>query len=513
MNLFDLFARNAQQYPQNQALWVEGKYYSYAELLAEANLISQIANHTPGSQIALFASKSITAYAGVLGILQSGRTYVPLNPKFPAQRNASIVSLSQASLIVVGKECITEIEACAVYLPENVTLYFHQTNQSEIPTALSSRFECITQPNKETLVQNKLSSKYAYILFTSGSTGIPKGVPVKHSSVNEYVQYLHQRYEPNSTDRFSQTFDLTFDLSVHDLFLCWNAGACLYSIPEKTVLGPGKFIREHELTFWFSVPSVAQFMDKFRMLKPGIFPTLRVSLFCGEPLPIAVAKKWQEATGYQQTENIYGPTEATIGISHYALPDEPGEIKSRNGVVSIGKIFNTQSARIVNENGQTDTAGELWLGGTQLADGYWQNETKTAESFITDDNNNRWYKTGDLVEMDAEGDIFYVSRKDFQVKIRGYRIELEEINHAISEITHEDLVFSVAWPVNDGIAESIYAFITAHCTIDKHIIMQKLTAFLPDYMVPKDIIYIQDFPLNSNGKIDKLALTQTLSKQ
>ncbi len=513
MNLFDLFARNAQLNPQNQALWVEGKYYSYAELLSESIRISQVLGTNSNARIALFASKSITAYAGVLGILQSGCTYVPLNPKFPAQRNASIVSLSQSQIIVVGKECMAEIEACADFLPEKITLYFHQTAIEEIPPALTSRFNCITQPKEITLAENKPYPEYAYILFTSGSTGIPKGVPVKHSSVNDYVQYLHQRFLPDSNDRFSQTFDLTFDLSVHDLFVCWNAGACLYAIPEKTVLGPGKFIREHELTFWFSVPSVAQFMDKFRMLKPGIFPTLRVSLFCGEPLPIAVAKKWQEATGYQKTENIYGPTEATIGISHYTLPDEPGEIKSRNGVVSIGKIFNTQLARIVNDHGLPDNAGELWLGGSQLADGYWQNEAKTVESFVTDEENKRWYKTGDLVEKDSEGDIFYVSRKDFQVKIRGYRIELEEINHAISEITNEDLVFSVAWPVHDGIAESIYTFITSHCTINKQIILQKLTDFLPDYMVPKDIIYINEFPLNSNGKIDKLALTQTLSLQ
>lgn len=511
--LFQLFYNSVQKFPQQPALWVDGELYSYADLYNSSQQIANALMPIANERVGLFASRSISAYSGVLGILQSGKTYVPLNPKFPESRNAAIAKLAGVNTIIVGKECLHAIAEITQLLDDHIQLLFPDCTESEIPAIVLQSHTCFfVADSSQNATINPTPSHLAYILFTSGSTGLPKGVPIKQQSVLDYVDYLYQRYLPNENDKFSQTFDLTFDLSVHDMFLCWKSGACLYSLPEKTVLGPGKFIKEHQLSFWFSVPSVAQFMDSFRMLKPDIFHSLRVSLFCGEPLPVNVAMKWQQATGNQRLENIYGPTEATIGISHYTLPNIAENIKSKNGIVSIGSVFSSQNYKIKTDTSLPENTGELLLSGSQITDGYWHNDVKTNENFETDNLGVLWYKTGDIVELDKDGDLFYLERKDFQVKIRGYRIELEEINHAISKFSGESMVYSIPWPIKDGIAESIYTFVGVNCKNSKAELIQHLQTILPEYMVPKDIAFVANFPLNSNGKIDKLALINTLEK-
>src|SRR5262249_24212385 len=243
----------------------------------------------------------------------------------------------------------------------------------------------------------------AYLLFTSGSTGAPKGVLIRHDNAVAYIGNVLDRYRPSPEDRFTQLFDFSFDLSVHDMFLCWSAGACLYCPPPTALAGLRDFVREHELTFWFSVPSTAAYMSRMKMLRAGAFPSLRMSLFCGEAMPASLASAWRTAAPNSVIENLYGPTEATVAFTVYRLSDGDFGARDDQPIVPIGLPLPGQYAAVIDADGGVvpdGQPGELCLGGSQVADGYWRMPEVTATRFrspvgLPDDAPCRWYRTGD----------------------------------------------------------------------------------------------------------------------
>ena len=355
----------------------------------------------------------------------------------------------------------------------------------------------------------------AYLLYTSGSTGQPKGVMVAHRNVTHFVDAMVERYAVTEHDRFSQTFDLTFDLSAFDMFVAWERGACLCCPTQGQKLFPGKYITDYDITIWFSVPSTAILMSRLHMLKPGKYPGLRYSLFCGEALPIEVMRTWGEAAPNSVLENLYGPTELTIACTLYRWDPvrSPGE--SEQGVVPIGEPYPGMRALVTNEQ-QKEVAigevGELLMTGPQLTLGYYHDSLRTTAAFVTPPGYREvYYRTGDRVRRPGPGQpLVYLGRIDNQIKIQGYRVELGELEAVLREEAGVEVAVAIGWPPTPSGADGIVGFVGAD-SADTDALRQRVIARLPSYMHPGEIRLIREWPMNANGKIDRKALRDTLS--
>jgi non-ribosomal peptide synthetase component F len=341
---------------------------------------------------------------------------------------------------------------------------------------------------------------------------MPKGVMIEAGSVTQFRRVVQERCAFRSDDRVSQVAELTFDNSVLDMFLTWASGAALYVVPDSQLMAPSKFIRDHALTIWFSVPSTACIMERMKMLKPGAFPSLRYSIFAGEALPIATAQAWQAAAPNSVVENFYGPTEVTVDCIAQRLEETPNITRNR-GSLAIGKPFPGIEARIIDSEMRflpQGEEGELVVSGRQVARGYLDDAQLTAVRFPTIDGG-RWYRTGDLAYQDESGAFHYLGRVDNQVKILGNRVELEEVEAHLREIVGTDSVAAVAWPLEDHRATGLAAF---HCAsgITRDAVREELKKRVPGYMIPQRVHHLDELPLGSTGKVDRKQLIRILEQ-
>lgn len=517
------FIESAERFSERPALSVDGQVFSYEALRACAAQISAaISTFQPEDYPlgAVLAARSVTAYAGILGILASGKGYVPLNPKFPVVRSRKMLSQSGSKILIVDAGARPLLPELLADFDSSLTVILPDCDDvADLAEALPQhRFVSsheLPDANADSFSANADPDAIAYLLFTSGSTGEPKGVPISHANIRAYLAATCNRYEVSERDRVSQLSDLTFDPSVHDMFVAWERGACLCCVPERSVMAPTKFIRDAQLTLWFSVPSVARFLSRMHLLAPGSFPTLRCSVFCGESLAATLAQQWQEAAPNSIVENLYGPTEATIAITRYRWDARTSPSESENGIVPIGMPLDGQRVSVVSEDLRPVVAGEvgeLCLAGDQVARGYWNDSQKTARQFVRlpEGGNAMWYRTGDRVKQRPDGCLLYVGRVDQQAKIRGYRVELQEIERAIRDASGADQVAAVPWPISQGNADGVIAFIAGADPYDTGRILERCRVVLPSYMVPSEIHRLDSMPLNPNGKTDRAKLAEYL---
>lgn len=515
------FLYQAARLPRNPAFSVGDRIcnYAQAEDIARrwATPLIEVTGGCP-RRIGIFANRSETAYLGILATLFAGSGFIPLNRNLPLERTRDMLRLSEADALIVDNESLPQLGTLLDGIPQPRAILIPETDDWTRPNWVSGRvFQkgFLAKVTPAAALPPIAGDDLAYLLFTSGSTGSPKGVPITHSNIRAFLDFNTARYRLTSDDRLTQTFDQTFDLSVFDLFMAWENGACVCSMQPIELLSPYHFLKERQITVWFSVPSVAALLMKRGTLVPGSLPTLRWSLFCGEGLPRLTAEAWQAAAPHSIVENLYGPTELTIACAAYRWDPTSSVGDCIDELVPIGEPYSGLSHAVV-DNALRDVrpgeAGELCVAGPQVFPGYWGAAELSQGSFFkrraADGTTARFFRTGDIV-VRRTSHYAYLGRCDQQIKIAGYRVDALEVEAALRRAGCIDAV-ALPWP-DERRPECIVAVVSGVENTAE--LSSRVRQWLPSYMVPRDIFTTAQMPLNGNGKVDRNVLRQWLAAQ
>ena len=495
------FLEMAAATPDAPALELGDTVLSYRALLAEAAALAwRLPAWQPGqaqTRTLVAVERRATAYIAILAAHLRGHAYVPIDPAHPAARNAAVLSAAKATGIVSSAQAGADVTALlegAGAAGQGVAHIVHEPGTAGPDAAL---------PGPDEVPQD--GGALAYILFTSGSTGTPKGVPISLANLCAYLDAVAPVLPVAPGDRLSQTFNLTFDLSVHDIFVSLTRGATLVVPTHEELQDPAAYIARRRISHWFSVPSLAYQMRLRGDLQAGAFEGLRNCLFCGEVLPWALARDWVAAAPHARVENWYGPTEATIACARHPLPTA-GDAMPDSGDVPIGHAFGDMVLHVLDDDRAplaTGQAGELYLSGPQLAAGYLDAPEKTDAAFVTLPDGTRAYRTGDRAARDDGGTVRFLGRIDNQVKLRGYRVELGEVAAQFRRAAGGANAVAMPWPQE---APSALVAAVEAPDADAEAILAAARAALPGYMVPAAVHPVAEFPRNPSGKVDRKAL-------
>ncbi|WP_230685013.1 AMP-binding protein [Cellulomonas sp. JZ18] len=432
-------------------------------------------------RVGVLMDRDVAAYSAVLGTLRAGAAVVPMNTSFPVERTRHQVRTAGLEAVVVDRRGAGLLPALADVLTGVAVV--------EAPLGAGPSLPPVrVRPDD-----------VAYVMFTSGSTGRPKGVPISHRSASHYLGVVRARYGfLGPHDVFSQFHDLTFDSAVLDLFGAWQTGGRLVRVDTPALMNLPAFVARHGITVWYSPPSTIARARRLGGLPEGSLPSLRLSLFCGEPLLHSAAQEWQAAAPHSRVDNLYGPTEATVNCS--AQTWRPGLLdRCVHGVVPIGTMHEGHTTTLLVQGRPDPRAreGELCLAGVQVFPGY-LDPRDDADRFVVHEGE-RYYRTGDVVRRLDDGSFAYVGRVDNQVNVGGARIELAEVEEAVR--TCPGVADAAAVAVDDHLV----AFYSG-AEQPPAVLRAEVGARLPQFMVPRDFVFLESLPLNANGKVDRRAL-------
>lgn len=506
--------------PDALAAVCDGVALTYAQFVTSSIRLAKTLEQTPDwnrgeapRRVGILASRSLDACIAIIGTCWAGATYVPISLGAPEDRIIEIITNCDLHAIVAdtrGMRLLSRavLESCppTVIVPDTGGLLATPPGWVNV-TAVTSEAADVAAPAQMS------ASDVAYIIYTSGTSGAPKGVIISAGAARHYIEATSRLLALTSQDRALETCELSFDASVHNMFSTWEAGASLHILPATQVLGAVKFARTSCLTVWNSVPSLVGMLRQLGVLRSNALPDLRLAVFGGEQLSAGIVDAWRVAAPGSDIKNLYGPTEATVYCLGQTV-DASAPLTPGRDAISIGVTLAGNEAFIIDESGSVlddGQVGELAIAGPQLADGYIGAPELTARKFPTL-SGKRLYLTGDLAMRDASGIFHCLGRKDNQVKVLGHRIELEEIEAHLRMVAEVNLVGAIAWPVVDGSPRGVVAFVGGD-KFDPLQIRQALAARLPVYMLPGRIVNLPDMPLNHNGKVDRHALVNILERE
>jgi amino acid adenylation domain-containing protein len=507
-NIARHFHASAGNHPERTAMVWEGGEVLYGELLGIVQSLRPALSGIP--RVGILAQRGPLAFAAAQAILSEGAAYVPLRASSPPKHNLRILQLSGVTTIVADEDSAESLSAL-------IGLHGGPLRIVAFGPSEALRTVVGTHPGAELVEARQESASLgtrlvepidgsAYVLFTSGSTGAPKGVVGTHAAVDSYLASFIAAYPLRADDRLAQNSDLAFDPSIHDMFVAWATGSALVLIPDRERSDPVEFARRTGISIWNSVAGLPALLESFGRIRDGALPKVRLSIFGGEKLTWNAVQAWKRVAPATRCVNMYGPTEATIAVTCFEIPADFPEGACHHGIVPIGRPFPGQRVEIRRLDGtECDSLeeGVLWVGGDQLTAGYLDPQM-TAERFVERDGK-IWYRTGDRVFASALGDLHFVGREDNQVKVSGFRIELGEIEAALLRVSGAS--FAVAEVARlRGDLDEIVCVLPTSCAHRKKEIRDALRSVLEPQKLPKIWKFQDDLPLNSNGKVDRIAL-------
>jgi amino acid adenylation domain-containing protein len=507
-----LFEAQVEQTPDAVAVICEGEQLSYRELNARAN---QLAHHLhkcgvgPETLVALLTERGIPFLIFILAVFKAGGAYLPLDPHHPAARLRRVIEHSRCHIVLVSTAFAPTLAQALEDVP---------TEQR--PEALS--YEEILKgwqasQNEENLPIISTPRALAYVMYTSGSTGMPKGAMVEQRGMLNHLYAKIEALTLMNRDIVAQTASQCFDISVWQFLAALLVGGSVQIYPDEITHDPVQLlmqIERHQVSILETVPSLLRAMldaDEIAASSRPKLETLRWLVPTGEALPVGLCRRWLSIYPHVPLLNAYGPTECSDDVTHYPIYEAPDETRS---AIPIGRAIPHMQLYVLDRHLEPlpiGVSGELYVGGVGVGRGYLGDEQRTAEAFVTDPFGSqagaRLYKTGDLARYLPDGNLEFLGRLDFQVKLRGFRIEMGEIEAVLSQ--HPAVRQAVVMVREDTPGDKrLVAYVelqkeqsTTAAELKNHVMMH-----VPTYMVPSAFILLERLPLTSNGKVDRRAL-------
>ena len=523
--LHQILPLSAARFPEREAVRMDGRALTYAELDRVTNQVARQLHALGvkrGDRVGIYVNKSLASVIAVFGIMKAGAAYVPLDPNAPAKRLSYIASDCNIQVVLTACGKVANLEGfLAEGAPLRHAILLDTPAEGPVPTVKGLEvlpFDAVlAQESAAPLTAEMVDADLAYILYTSGSTGVPKGVMIAHRTILTFVRWCTDEFQMTEKDRVTSHAPLHFDLSTIDLYATVRAGATIILVAETLSALPVKLadlLQNEKVTITYMVPSILSLMANYGKLDGHDLSALRFILFAGEVFPIKYLRKLVAGVPHAGYYNLYGPTETNV-CTYYKV--QASDLAPEKTVpVPIGRACGNMEVFAVDDQGQVITApgkeGELYARGSCVAQGYWGDREKSAKSFIQNPFNALYpdivYKTGDVVTL-AEDRVnwLYIGRRDHMIKSRGYRVELGEIENVLYR--HEQVKEAAAVAIPDELLGSRikgYVALAEGATVTAKELEAFCVKFLPKYMVPERIELRDVLPKTSSGKVDRTAL-------